>query len=62
MDDALYFRSLAARCRSAARDCFDLRAKEEFGKLADEFADKAAALERAGPVSPLGRGSPSANI
>jgi hypothetical protein len=39
------FRTLAARCRRAARDCFDLFAKEEFRRLAQEFDGKAAELE-----------------
>jgi hypothetical protein len=34
---ASYFRALAARCRQAARDCFDLFAKEEFDGKADEL-------------------------
>jgi hypothetical protein len=42
-----YFRGLAVRCLTAARDCFDRCAKEEFRKLAEEFASKADELERA---------------
>jgi hypothetical protein len=42
---AIYFRNLAARCRQAARECFDLYAKEEFRCLAGEFAAKADELE-----------------
>jgi hypothetical protein len=37
-----YFRALAARCRTSARSCFDLYAREEFGRLASEFDAKAA--------------------
>jgi hypothetical protein len=42
---AIYFRDLAARCRKAAHDCFDLYAKEEFRRLASEFSAKADELE-----------------
>ena len=42
---ASYFRALADRCRNAARDCFDLYAKEEFRRLAQEFTSKAEELE-----------------
>ena len=42
--DATYFRTLAARCRTAARHCFDLGAGMEFRKLADEFEQKADEL------------------
>jgi hypothetical protein len=42
---ASYFRDLADRCRKAARDCFDLYAKEEFRRLAHEFTSKAEELE-----------------
>jgi hypothetical protein len=38
---ARYFRDFATRCRKAARDCFDLYAKEEFRRLAGEFSAKA---------------------
>jgi hypothetical protein len=38
---ASYFRALAARCRKASRACFDLFAKEEFHRLANEFDAKA---------------------
>ena len=38
-----YFRDLASRCRKAARECFDLYAKEEF--LASEFSAKADELD-----------------
>ncbi len=44
---ANYFRSLAARCRTASRDCFDLFAKEEFRQLATEFNAKADELDYA---------------
>jgi hypothetical protein len=46
MSVSIYFRSLAARCRTSARDCFDLFAKEEFRKLANEFEARADQLER----------------
>ena len=42
---ANYFRTLAARCRTASRDSFDLFAKEEFRQLATEFASKANELD-----------------
>ena len=47
--DASYFRALAARCLAASRNCFDLRAMEEFRKLADEFTQKAEELARVNP-------------
>ena len=51
-----YFRALAHRCQTAARDSFDLTAKEEFRSLAQEFNAKADQLER--PVANSGaRGS-----
>jgi hypothetical protein len=40
-----YFRALAARCRTSARSCFDLYAKEEFGRLASEFDSRAIELD-----------------
>jgi hypothetical protein len=42
---ASYFRALAARCRTASRDSFDLFAKEEFRQLATEFNSKADELD-----------------
>ncbi len=42
---AKYFRTLAARCRTASRDSFDLFAKEEFRQLATEFNAKADELD-----------------
>ena len=48
MDDAItasYFRTLAVRCLTVARDCYDHRAKEELRRLADEFTVKADDLE-----------------
>ena len=42
---ASYFRALAARCRTASRESFDLFAKEEFRQLATEFAAKANELD-----------------
>jgi hypothetical protein len=38
-------RSLAARCRTARDDCFDLFAREEFRQLATEFNAKADELD-----------------
>ncbi len=40
-----YFRALAARCRTASRDSFDLLAKEEFRQLATEFSAKADEID-----------------
>jgi len=54
--DANYFRSLATRCLAAARNSFDLRAVEEFRKLADEFTQKANELERLARVVNTKRG------
>jgi hypothetical protein len=48
MSSAIYFRSLAARCRTSARDCRDHFAKEEFHRLAREFEARADHLEDAG--------------
>lgn len=45
MSSAIYFRSLAARCRTSARDCRDHFAKEEFHRLAHEFQTRADQLE-----------------
>jgi hypothetical protein len=42
---ANYFRALAARCRTASRDSFDLFAKEEFRQLATEFNARANELD-----------------
>jgi hypothetical protein len=42
---ANYFRTLAARCRTASRDSVDLFAKEEFRQLATEFTAKANELD-----------------
>jgi hypothetical protein len=47
---AEYFRGLASRCRNSARSCFDLYAKEEFGRLAHEFDVRAGELEA--PAAP----------
>jgi hypothetical protein len=44
---ANYFRSLAARCRRASHDCFELSAKEEFRQLAAELNAKANELDYA---------------
>ena len=41
MSTAIYFRSLAARCRTSARHCSDHFAKEEFHRLAHEFQIRA---------------------
>jgi hypothetical protein len=40
-----YFRALASRCRTSARDCSDLYAKEDFRRLAQEFDAKADEFE-----------------
>jgi hypothetical protein len=45
MSDAIYFRTLAARCCKSARDCSDQFAKEEFRRLAQEFETKADQLK-----------------
>jgi hypothetical protein len=45
MFNAIYFRTLAARCCTAARDCSDPFAKEEFRRLAQEFEIRADQLE-----------------
>jgi hypothetical protein len=44
--DMVYFRHLAVRCHKASQECFELRAQEEFRKLAEEFTAKADALTR----------------
>ncbi len=54
MSTAIYFRSLAARCRTTARHCYDLFAKEEFYRLAYEFQTKADQLEGSGPSTDAG--------
>jgi hypothetical protein len=46
IESVTYFRRLAVRCLTASRDCFELRAKEEFHKLAEEFTAKADEVER----------------
>jgi hypothetical protein len=56
--DASYFRTLAARCLSASRNCFELRAKEEFRQLANEFLQKADEVERVDlPIAMTTRGA-----
>jgi hypothetical protein len=45
MSTAIYFRSLAARCRTSARNCLDQFAQEEFHRLAHEFQIRADQLE-----------------
>jgi hypothetical protein len=45
MSATIYFRTLAARCRTSARDCVDPFAKEEFRRLAREFETRADQLE-----------------
>jgi hypothetical protein len=42
--EMVYLRRLAVRCRKASRECFELRAQEEFRKLAEEFTAKADEL------------------
>ena len=54
MSSAIYFRSLAARCRTSARRCSDYFAKEEFHRLAHEFQTRADQLECSGPSSDPG--------
>ena len=49
MDDN-YFRILARRCLEASRGCFDLQAKEEFRRLAEELARKADELDHVDPA------------
>ena len=46
----VYLRTLATRCLAAAHQSFDVRAIEEFRKLADEFTQKADQLERFHPA------------
>jgi hypothetical protein len=43
---AIYFRRLADRCLALSEECFELRAKEELRKLAEELAAEANAVER----------------
>ena len=45
----MYFRTVATRCLVAARNSFDVHAIEEFIKLAADFTQKAAQLERTYP-------------
>jgi hypothetical protein len=45
--DMVYFRRLAVRCHKASQECFELRAKEEFRRLAEEFTVRADELARA---------------
>jgi hypothetical protein len=52
MSTPIYFRSLAARCRTSARNCSDQFAKEEFRRLAQEFDSTADQLERSN-LSPI---------
>jgi hypothetical protein len=42
---ASYFFSLAKRCLSAADECLDRRAKEEFQQIAEELIRKANELD-----------------
>jgi hypothetical protein len=49
--NAEYFRALASRCRRSAHSCFDLYAKEEFGRLASQFEIRASELDAAGETS-----------
>ena len=46
-----YFRALAHRCQTAARNSFDLAAKEKFRSLAQELNAKADQLARTGANS-----------
>jgi hypothetical protein len=54
MSTAIYFRSLAARCRTSARHCSDHFAKEEFHRLAHEFQIRADQLEGPAPSAEPG--------
>lgn len=45
MSATVYFRDLAARCRTSARDCSDHFTKEELHRLAREFETRADQLE-----------------
>ncbi len=56
--DADYFRSLAKRCFSAAHNCFDLHAKEEFRTLGDELTQKADELDGVIPPAIMLTGKP----
>ena len=49
-----YFWRLAERCARAARRCFELSAIEEFRALADEFAERAVALENINAIGDCG--------
>jgi hypothetical protein len=51
MSDAIYFRTLAARCCKAARDCSDQFSKEEFRRLAQELEIRADRLECSVPTA-----------
>ena len=55
----VYLRTLATRCLAAARQSFDLRAIEEFRKLADEFTQKADELERTDPPVVITKRNPA---
>jgi hypothetical protein len=54
MSTAIYFRSLAARCRTSARHCSDHFAQEEFHRLAHEFQIRADQLEGSAPSAEPG--------
>jgi hypothetical protein len=54
MSTAIYFRSLAARCRTSARNCLDHFAQQEFHRLAHEFQIKADQLESSNPSTDRG--------
>ena len=41
-------RAVAGRCLAAARECFDLHAKQEFREIADDLIRKADELDRFG--------------
>jgi hypothetical protein len=43
---AKFLRELAARCRMASRNCFDLKAQQELREIGDQLAIKADELEK----------------
>jgi hypothetical protein len=55
----VYLRTLATRCLAAARQSFDVRAIEEFRKLAAEFTQMADELERADPPVVITKRNPA---
>jgi len=45
---AKFLRELAARCRMASRNCFDLKAQQELREIGDQLSIKADELDEAG--------------